>query len=82
MALTMHVFLLSQSMLYRGADLIRDIEWVIFDEVHYVNDTERGVVWYVLDAIHPSAKCQKTDTPSFALSFLSGRKSLSCYHLM
>jgi superfamily II RNA helicase len=34
-------------MLYRGADLIRDIEWVIFDEVHYVNDSERGVVWYV-----------------------------------
>lgn len=32
-------------MLYRGADLIRDIEWVVFDEVHYVNDTERGVVW-------------------------------------
>ena len=34
-----------RSMLYRGADLIRDIEWVIFDEVHYINDTERGVVW-------------------------------------
>ncbi|CAM9179210.1 unnamed protein product, partial [Sphacelaria rigidula] len=34
-----------RSMLYRGADLIRDIEWVIFDEVHYVNDSERGVVW-------------------------------------
>ena len=34
-----------RSMLYRGADLIRDIEWVVFDEVHYVNDTERGVVW-------------------------------------
>jgi hypothetical protein len=33
------------SMLYRGADVVRDIEWVIFDEVHYVNDTERGVVW-------------------------------------
>ena len=32
-------------MLYRGADLIRDIEWVVFDEVHYVNDSERGVVW-------------------------------------
>src|SRR5690348_13777721 len=29
----------------QGADLIRDIEWVIFDEVHYVNDAERGVVW-------------------------------------
>ncbi|KAL1982697.1 hypothetical protein VTN96DRAFT_948 [Rasamsonia emersonii] len=34
-----------RSMLYRGADLIRDVEFVIFDEVHYVNDMERGVVW-------------------------------------
>lgn len=34
-----------RSMLYKGADLIRDVEFVIFDEVHYVNDTERGVVW-------------------------------------
>ena len=34
-----------RSMLYRGADLVRDIEWVIFDEVHYINDSERGVVW-------------------------------------
>eukprot|EP00899_Mesostigma_viride_P007991 jgi/Mesvir1/17193/Mv07613-RA.1 len=34
-----------RSMLYRGADMIRDIEWVIFDEVHYLNDPERGVVW-------------------------------------
>ncbi|PRT53928.1 Antiviral helicase SKI2 [Wickerhamiella sorbophila] len=34
-----------RSMLYRGADLIRDVEFIIFDEVHYVNDSERGVVW-------------------------------------
>ena len=34
-----------RSMLYRGADLVRDVEYVIFDEVHYVNDLERGVVW-------------------------------------
>eukprot|EP01104_Vermistella_antarctica_P013607 TRINITY_DN414_c0_g1_i2.p1 TRINITY_DN414_c0_g1~~TRINITY_DN414_c0_g1_i2.p1 ORF type:complete len:1361 (+),score=369.81 TRINITY_DN414_c0_g1_i2:324-4406(+) len=34
-----------RSMLYKGADLIRDVEWVIFDEVHYINDSERGVVW-------------------------------------
>lgn len=34
-----------RSMLYRGADVIRDVEFVIFDEVHYVNDSERGVVW-------------------------------------
>ncbi len=34
-----------QSMLYRSSDVTRDIQWVIFDEVHYVNDTERGLVW-------------------------------------
>lgn len=34
-----------RSILYRRADIIQDIEWVIFDEVHYVNDVERGVVW-------------------------------------
>ncbi|XP_064557033.1 superkiller complex protein 2 isoform X1 [Zonotrichia leucophrys gambelii] len=34
-----------RSMLYNGSDTIRDLEWVIFDEVHYVNDDERGVVW-------------------------------------
>ena len=34
-----------RSMLYRGSDTVRDIEYVIFDEVHYVNDAERGVVW-------------------------------------
>ena len=34
-----------RSMLYRGADMIRDVEFVIFDEVHYINDLERGVVW-------------------------------------
>lgn len=30
-------------MLYKGADLIRDVEWVIFDEVHYVNDLEVSI---------------------------------------
>ena len=27
-----------RSMLYNGSDVIRDLEWVIFDEVHYIND--------------------------------------------
>lgn len=34
-----------RNMLYRGSDLVRDIEWVVFDEVHYINNAERGVVW-------------------------------------
>ncbi|XP_054711128.1 SKI2 subunit of superkiller complex protein-like [Uloborus diversus] len=34
-----------RSMLYHGSDVVRELEWVIFDEVHYINDSERGVVW-------------------------------------
>jgi antiviral helicase SKI2 len=34
-----------RSMLYRGADVLRDVECVIFDECHYISDPERGVVW-------------------------------------
>lgn len=34
-----------RNMLYRGADTIKNIEWVIFDEIHYINNAERGVVW-------------------------------------
>lgn len=25
--------------------MVRDIEWVIFDEVHYISDDERGIVY-------------------------------------
>lgn len=32
-------------MLYSGLDVIWDLEWVIFDEVYYINDVECGVVW-------------------------------------
>lgn len=34
-----------RSMLYRGSELTREVAWVIFDEVHYMRDKERGVVW-------------------------------------
>lgn len=27
-------------MLYNGSEIIRELEWVIFDEVHYINDAE------------------------------------------
>ena len=32
-------------MLYRGSEVMREVAWVIFDEVHYMRDKERGVVW-------------------------------------
>ena len=50
-----------RSMLYKGADIIRDIEWVIFDEVHYVNDAEVGMP--------PSSKCT---TPSAMGAVMEG----------
>ncbi|GLV43338.1 twister [Carabus blaptoides fortunei] len=34
-----------RSMLYRASDIIADLEYVIFDEVHYINDAERGYIW-------------------------------------
>ncbi len=34
-----------RSMVYRGSELLREVAWVIFDEVHYMQDRERGVVW-------------------------------------
>ncbi|XP_041969235.1 helicase SKI2W [Aricia agestis] len=34
-----------RSMLYCGSDVTRDLEFVIFDEVHYINNAERGYVW-------------------------------------
>ena len=34
-----------RSMLYHNSSRLRDLEWVILDEVHYINDAERGVVW-------------------------------------
>ena len=34
-----------RSMLYHGADMLRDVEVVVFDECHYISNDERGVVW-------------------------------------
>ncbi|OQV13156.1 Superkiller viralicidic activity 2-like 2 [Hypsibius exemplaris] len=34
-----------RSMLYRGNEIMREVGWVVFDEIHYMRDPERGVVW-------------------------------------
>ena len=34
-----------RSMLYRGSEILQELAWVIFDEVHYMQDKDRGVVW-------------------------------------
>ncbi|XP_013586713.1 PREDICTED: protein HUA ENHANCER 2 [Brassica oleracea var. oleracea] len=34
-----------RAMLYRGSEVLKEVAWVIFDEIHYMKDRERGVVW-------------------------------------
>lgn len=34
-----------RSMLYRGTEMLREVGCVVFDEVHYMRDKSRGVVW-------------------------------------
>jgi hypothetical protein len=62
-----------RSMLYKGADLIRDVEFVIFDEVHYVNDNEVGLIvynsWHLTDS-------------SYYSEVLYGKRSSSCFLIM
>lgn len=43
-----------RSMLYCGSDVVRDLEFVIFDEVHYINNVERGYVWEEVLILLPS----------------------------
>ena len=34
-----------RNMLFKGSEITKEIAWVIFDEVHYMRDRDRGVVW-------------------------------------
>lgn len=34
-----------RSMQYKGSEVVREVAWIIFDEVHYMRDRDRGVVW-------------------------------------
>lgn len=51
-----------RSMLYNGSDVIRDLEWVIFDEVHYINDAEvcyMHLLCSVLMNVHQILHCHQ-----------------------
>ncbi|KNE69001.1 hypothetical protein AMAG_13876 [Allomyces macrogynus ATCC 38327] len=46
-----------RSMLYRGSEVLREIAWVVYDEIHYMRDKDRGVVWEeTLILLPPSVK--------------------------
>ena len=42
-------------MLYRGSEITREVAWVVFDEIHYMRDKERGVVWEETIILLPTA---------------------------
>lgn len=44
-----------RGMLYRGSEVLKEVAWVIFDEIHYMKDRERGVVWEESIIFLPSA---------------------------
>ena len=44
-----------RSMLYRGSEVLREVKWVIYDEIHYIRDRERGVVWEESITLLPSS---------------------------
>ena len=43
-----------RNMLFRGNDFVNEIAYVIFDEIHYINDTSRGHVWEETITMLPS----------------------------
>lgn len=44
-------------MVFRGDAILNQLDVVIFDEVHYVNDAERGVVWEEVIIMLPRDVC-------------------------
>lgn len=43
-----------QEMLYNDSDYLKDVEWVIFDEVHYINDP---VIYLIFTLMLGKRKC-------------------------
>lgn len=42
-------------MLYRGSELVREVQLIVYDEIHYLRDKERGVVWEESIVLAPKA---------------------------
>ena len=70
-------------MLYNGSDVIRDVEWVIFDEIHYINDSEVCVTesrnYRTLAKVRPLRK--ECPPPTFG-SIFSNERPPSRYSLV
>ncbi|KAJ3345963.1 ATP-dependent RNA helicase mtr4, partial [Kappamyces sp. JEL0680] len=59
-----------RSMLYRGSEVMREVAWVVFDEIHYMRDAVRGVVWEETLILLPD-KVRLPHSPQVHFVFLS-----------
>lgn len=75
-----------RNFVYKNADILRDTEFVIFDEVHYINDKERGVVWeecIMMLTSHISLVLLSATIPnSLEFSQWVGRVTKRCVHVI
>ncbi|XP_026191131.1 uncharacterized protein LOC113146830 [Cyclospora cayetanensis] len=53
-----------RSLLFRGDEIISQLDTAIFDEAHYANDAERGVVWEETLILLPQHECLKRLNPA------------------
>ncbi|TFJ95811.1 branched-chain amino acid ABC transporter substrate-binding protein [Platysternon megacephalum] len=67
-----------RSMLYNGSDVIRDLEWVIFDEVHYINDAEVSRGGGGIVGNMRTARLGQPDGPSSPVSCLPTAANARC----
>jgi ATP-dependent RNA helicase DOB1 len=44
-----------RSMLYNNSTTVSEAQWIVFDEIHYLRDPERGVVWEECVSLLPSS---------------------------
>lgn len=42
-------FQILRSMLYRGSEIMREVAWVVFDEIHYMRDAGLCGIQMVID---------------------------------
>lgn len=46
------LFQILRSMLYRGSEVMREVGWVVFDEIHYMRDKGKEIDTYSFCEYH------------------------------
>eukprot|EP00951_Prasinocladus_malaysianus_P012365 scaffold92129_cov38-Prasinocladus_malaysianus.AAC.1 len=52
-----------RSMLYNGSEVVREVQLLVYDEIHYMRDRERGVVWEESIILAPKTCRSENFTP-------------------